>query len=753
MWNSAELCSTMRYCDAEELDNKEAIGALKGNIGSMYLNLGDVGKAEEMMAGAVQVFNDLGNKWEQAKMTFNLGSLYFQKNDVLKALKFFKDAEALLSVPGDKIVKKTDTSYFKVVSNPRIKEYYQKEQKTTLASIYGNTGAIYMQQGNQPMALEYLLKSIKLFEETGGIKVNLLSLVNNVGILYTSNGDLEKALEYYFKAMHMAHEVGNRQLEGTIGTNIGTLFMRMNEPDTALKYYQRSLKIFEDISSKENMASDANNIGDAYFHLHNYSRALEYGFRSFNAAKELDNSATLASADLTIGAAYVALAEDTTISLTPESSVIITKYLPMGQDALPGSRAMRLSLAIDFLQQCLVLAKQIQFADIVKDCNKQLAKAYQLSGDSYNALHYFQDYAAIKDSMFSKENDKKIVQQQMKYDYGKREDSMKLESEKKELALQKEIELKAVRYEFEKKQAAAKSEKERQQLKYEQQLKEQQIEYEYAQKIAKAEAEQKQKETERKQREALAKVEQEKKDALTQAELRRERNIRYASVAGILGLAIFTFFIFKERKKSDMLLLNILPSSVAKELKKKGSADAKLFDDVTVLFTDFVSFTKVSERLTPQELVNELHECFKAFDQITQRHGIEKIKTVGDAYLAVCGLPKANPDHAINVVKATIEMRDFMLRRKEELGDKTFAIRLGVHSGNVVAGIVGIKKFAYDIWGDTVNTAARMEQNSQAGKINISQSTYALVHDKFNCEYRGEIDAKNKGALKMYFVE
>ena len=240
---------------------------------------------------------------------------------------------------------------------------------------------------------------------------------------------------------------------------------------------------------------------------------------------------------------------------------------------------------------------------------------------------------------------------------------------------------------------------------------------------------------------------------LAEAKLKRQRSYTFAGIVGVLLLLGFSFFIVRERKKSDKLLLNILPSEIAKELKHKGESDARLFDDVTVLFTDFVGFTTVSEKLTPKQLVDELHTCFTAFDGIMARYGIEKIKTVGDAYLAVCGLPLANTNHAENVVNAAIEIRDFMLARKQQLVDVGFNIRIGVHSGNVVAGIVGVKKFAYDIWGDTVNTAARMEQKSEAGKINISQNTYELVKGKYNCSYRGEVEAKNKGMLKMYFVE
>ncbi len=238
-------------------------------------------------------------------------------------------------------------------------------------------------------------------------------------------------------------------------------------------------------------------------------------------------------------------------------------------------------------------------------------------------------------------------------------------------------------------------------------------------------------------------------------------------IIGFILLGALVFIIFRslkiqkksnrlltiEKQRSDDLLLNILPSEVAEELKNKGSADAKYFDDVTVLFTDFVGFTLVAEKMSPQELVTELDTCFKAFDDIIGKYNIEKIKTVGDAYLAVSGLPLPDPKHASNVVHAALAMRQFMQERKSELGDKTFDIRIGVHTGNVVAGIVGLKKFAYDIWGDTVNTAARMEQNSQTGKINISQTTYELVKQEFDCIYRGDIQAKNKGALSMFFCE
>ena len=211
-----------------------------------------------------------------------------------------------------------------------------------------------------------------------------------------------------------------------------------------------------------------------------------------------------------------------------------------------------------------------------------------------------------------------------------------------------------------------------------------------------------------------------------------------------------------EKKKSDDLLLNILPEEIANELKQTGRTKPRSYDMVTVMFTDFKDFTVESENLTPEQLVTVVDNCFRKFDEITSFYNIEKIKTIGDAYLCVSGLPNPNDHNATNVIKAAMEIVAYIKKLRSEHvlnGTSSFDIRIGIHTGPIVAGVVGNKKFAYDIWGDTVNTAARMEQTSETNKINISESTYELVKDKFICTPRGKQHAKNKGMMEMYFVE
>ncbi len=249
-------------------------------------------------------------------------------------------------------------------------------------------------------------------------------------------------------------------------------------------------------------------------------------------------------------------------------------------------------------------------------------------------------------------------------------------------------------------------------------------------------------------------------------EIKRQKLVRNAFVMGLSVVLLFAAIYInlltkrakmaKEKKRSEELLLNILPQETIDELKNKGKTIAKDFDEVTVMFADFKNFTSISENFTAQELVALINLYYSAFDDIISKNRVEKIKTIGDCYMCAGGLPVESKTNAEDTIKAAVEIKDFMSnenKKRQLLGLPFFDIRIGCHTGPIVAGIVGIKKYAYDIWGDTVNIASRIESNGEAGKVNISGTSYNLVKNKFKCQYRGKIPVKNKGEIEMYFVE
>lgn len=209
----------------------------------------------------------------------------------------------------------------------------------------------------------------------------------------------------------------------------------------------------------------------------------------------------------------------------------------------------------------------------------------------------------------------------------------------------------------------------------------------------------------------------------------------------------------EKRRRSEQLLLNILPAAIAAELTVRNKVAARRYEHATVMFIDFVSFTKIAEILQPEELLTELDYCFSRFDDLIGRNRIEKIKTVGDAYICASGLSDRN-ERPADMIKAALQIQDFLKKLREKRiaeGRPSFEARIGIHFGPVVAGVVGTKKFAYDIWGDTVNTAARLEEACEAGRINVSGAARAVVLEEFRWEYRGKISAKNKGEMEMYY--
>jgi class 3 adenylate cyclase len=257
---------------------------------------------------------------------------------------------------------------------------------------------------------------------------------------------------------------------------------------------------------------------------------------------------------------------------------------------------------------------------------------------------------------------------------------------------------------------------------------------------------------------------------LQEISLQKQRFAKNAFLVGLVLILIIALTIFrnykvkvkinrvldKQKEEIESLLLNILPKKIAKELRENGVAKTRDYESVTVLFSDFKDFTQISAKLTPSELVNELNEYFTAFDDITERYNLEKIKTIGDAYMCAGGLPSKNHTHPFDAARAALEMQKFASEKNkasESSSREPWELRIGIHSGPIMAGVVGKKKYAYDIWGSTVNVASRMETAGEPGKVNISADTYELIKDKFKCHHRGKVSAKNVGEIDMYFIE
>lgn len=234
-------------------------------------------------------------------------------------------------------------------------------------------------------------------------------------------------------------------------------------------------------------------------------------------------------------------------------------------------------------------------------------------------------------------------------------------------------------------------------------------------------------------------------------DIQRQRLLMLSAAVALLLILTGLFFIVREKRRSEKLLLNILPRKVAKELKKYGSSKPQTFSGVSVLFSDFVNFTRISSTMEPEALISELSWFFTEFDRAVEENGCERIKTIGDAYLAVCGLPQAHPDHARRLLQVAKSMLETVERHN--LSSPTrWEIRIGLHSGDVVGGIVGTKKYIYDVFGDAINTASRMESKSQPMRINVSEEFYRQIGDQESWEARPEAEVKGKGSLKMYFL-
>ncbi|WP_198666901.1 adenylate/guanylate cyclase domain-containing protein [Taibaiella helva] len=622
----------------------------------------------------------------------------------------------------------------------------KSSDKRLLATGYTNLIAAYNRAGITAKGWDYAQKLLRLGQTEDDAKMMGAAYYYS-GYFYHLNGNMDKAMEQYAAALHQYTVARDTPMIASLQINMGEYYNSMGQLDSAKRYYNRSLQTYTRLNDKAKLAALYLRLGGLYTAGDDAKSITELSGKALSLARELDDKELIAFYGFNVERIRCAELFQS-IGLAngkPAPSAAQRKILEEAIGKMEAYEQDYRKVTVNYVE----LARMSQTMSYVR----------QALGDYEGALSDYTAYIAYKDSFSSADNQKQFAAVEAKYAFEKSRDSLRLKEEQKRIELEKEMELHALRFEYDKKRALARTEAERKQLLFEEELKRKAIETEY---VRSREAAQ----TKYEQGIILAKANEEKERALSLARLRKSRNTRNMSLlgAGVLlvlaGIAGYGYAqkrkdnrkIAEEKKRSDDLLLNILPAEVAEELKSSGHAVAQQYNHTTVLFTDFVSFTQVSERLGVQELVNELNIYFTAFDGIMEKHGLEKIKTIGDAYLAVSGLPVEKEAHARNAVKAALDIIEFVTRRKQTAANG-LDIRIGINSGSLIAGIIGVKKFAYDIWGDTVNTAARMEQSGAPGKVNISGSTYELVKDDFACTYRGKVDAKNKGGMDMYFVE
>jgi adenylate cyclase len=559
------------------------------------------------------------------------------------------------------------------------------------AQILANQGQILSERGLTTASMDKEEEALALAEALGNEQL-IRMLKNNMAGQYARSGDVAKAVELFTSLLQGAEMEQDSAQIGNLLSNIGACYNMMNEQVEARPYFSRAAAVFERLQHP-NLPRPYLNLASTYsINPAGRDSALYYCNKALVAAERVGDISML------------------TAAYTMKSDVLMV----MGQP----------DAAVASLQKAIEVARDVKNLFIESMLKGTLARMRFNQGNTAQAImlgEEMMDGALELGNLEAQENAATDLIEYYRHAgrYDKALEMFDLKVALNDSSEQEENQRETIRQEYK---------------------------YDY-------------------DKQALA-------DSLTfaaetviqQKEVQKQKLMRNGFMGGFALVALFAgvfFFqrnrISKEKARSEELLLNILPEEVAEELKAKGSAEAVQIDQVTVLFTDFKGFTAMSEMLSPQELVRDLNECFSAFDHITAKYGIEKIKTIGDAYMAAGGLPTPNTTHATDVIKAAFEMNATIAEakaRKIAAGLPYFEVRIGIHTGPVVAGIVGVKKFSYDIWGDTVNTASRMESSGAVGQVNISEATYELVKGEPGLTFtpRGKVQAKGKGEMEMYFV-
>ncbi|MCD4665143.1 MAG: tetratricopeptide repeat protein, partial [Bacteroidales bacterium] len=564
----------------------------------------------------------------------------------------------------------------------------KKEESKSLALI----GTIHYYQGNYEKALLYFGQSLHLSEDINYI-TGITKTTNNIGLTYDYLGRLDLALEYHLRSLKIEKEIGNKKGIAGSYNNIGIIHQKLKKYNEALKYYFDVLELYDGSEKSDIYQESCNNIGSIYYEFEDFDKALEYYQKAYEMSKSLNNKELVASCLNNIGTVYYS---------TGNYEKALKFYFDSYQ--INSEAGDKWSMANNCRNIGGIYMQQNKFSKSSECFNQSLKLSKEIKARSL----ILSCYESLSD-LFALQNNYERSLEYYKLYFGIYDSIYNDETGKKIAQLR-------TKYETEKKE---------------------------------------------KEIELLKQNEQIQILAIKKQKILRNSFIVGFLLIGILALAILrnlnrkkqsNKLIAAEKAKSDKLLLNILPSKVAADLKDEGKTKPENYKNVTVFFSDIVNFTNIFSAYEPEVIIDELNEMFTAFDDIMSKNQCERIKTIGDAYLAVCGMPEENPDHAENIINSAIEIRKYVEKRNRT-ADIKLKIRIGIHSGTVVGGVVGIRKYIFDIFGDTVNTASRMESKSKPMQINVSESTHKIVKNKFQFEEREPLIVKGKGLMKMYFVK
>ncbi len=622
---------------------------------------------------------------------------------------------------------------------------------------------LFTQASAQTQKVDSLITVLNKLK-SDSVKVNtLLSLGNEY--LYT---DVDEAFKYGEWALDLARKLNYKNGEGYAAKLLGQIYAKKSNYPEAIVQFKASLEAFQSVQNKDGESNILNNLGSIYFITGDDAKSIEYHLKSLKIGEEINNKLRISTNLLNMGTVYANKPATTNTALS-----YFLRSLPLFEeinyDAGIGIASMNIGEIYfnkgSYDSALLNFERSITIYEGTADAAFPLSyigEIYAIKSDFQKALTFHNQAVEV-----SKRLDAKFELAQSLLSLGKTEYKMgkvkqSIATNQQALIIAKEVDAPQERkkaYE-----ALSKSYAE---------LRDFSNAYRYEKLLTGIKDTLYNTDEDKKIQQLQFNADIEKKESeikLQDVTIQRQKIVTYA--AGISGLlllivAVGTYNRYKfirktnkiiqeERDRSKELLLNILPEETARELETNGYAQTRYYESVTVLFTDFKGFSTIAGKLSPQELVAELNDYFMAFDEIMGKYNLEKIKTIGDAYMCAGGIPTSNTTHPLDAVHAAIAMQEYMAKKNELRKEKNlefWELRVGLHTGPIVAGVVGKKKYAYDIWGDTVNIASRMESNGEPGKVNISDSTYQHIKGHYQCLYRGKISAKNIGEVDMYFIE